>query len=201
MITAPVHTYRANRAVDELRIGRRSRRWCGSAAVITVLMVACAAHRQLPASWAGGEVTNYRRLENGLATANAITLAAVPKLAAAGVRTIIDLRTPNESGLREEAAAAGQAGIRYVNIPVTPATLSAADIREVAGVLDRPENRPVLMHCSSGNRTGAVMELYREMIHGVDHDTARREAQTIGLQMPQVIEAVDRVQRQMESTH
>jgi protein tyrosine/serine phosphatase len=66
-------------------------------------------------------------------------------------------------------------------------------------VLDRPVNRPVLMHCASGNRVGAVLELYREAIHGVDHDTARNEARAIGLRTPEMIEAVDRVAREMES--
>jgi uncharacterized protein (TIGR01244 family) len=168
--------------------------------VIIVAGVACGPRpAALPASWAGDEVMNYRRIEDGLATANAITVAAIPKLADAGFKAIIDLRSPTESGVAEEAAAAGRGGLRYVNIPVTQATLTVESVRKVADVLDQSANRPVLIHCASGNRVGAVIELYREGIHGVDHETARNEARAIGLQAPEMIKAVDRVRHQMES--
>ncbi len=153
-----------------------------------------------PRSWPDDQVTNYRRIEDGLATANAVTPAALPQLRAAGFKTIIDLRMPSERGLTEEAAAAERVGVRYVNVPVTPATLNAQKVYAVAEVLDQSANRPVLMHCSSGNRVGAIMELYREKIHGMAHETARAEARLIGLQIPEVIEAVERVERQMDGS-
>ncbi len=152
-----------------------------------------------PETWAGDQVTKYRRIEDGLATANAVVPAALPQLRAAGFKTIIDLRTPNERGLAEEAAAAEGAGIRYVNIPVSPATLGAQQVHAVAEILGQSANRPVLIHCSSGNRVGAIMELYREQIQGMEHERARTESRQIGLQLPEVIEAVDRVERQMDA--
>jgi uncharacterized protein (TIGR01244 family) len=170
---------------------------CG---VMVVADVACGLRpAALPASWAGDEVMNYRRVEAGLATANLITVAAIPKLAEAGFKTIIDLRSPSESGVSEEAAAAQRNGLRYVNIPVTLSTLTGESVRKVADVLDQSANRPVLMHCASGNRVGAVMELYREDIHGMNHEAARNEARAIGLQAPEWIEAVGRVRHEMQS--
>lgn len=169
------------------------------ALVIAVVGVACGLRpAPPPASWVGDEVMNYQRLENGLATANVITVAALPKLLEAGFKTIIDLRAPKESGVAAEAAAAERIGLRYVNIPVTPVTLSPESVRKVAEVLDQSANRPVLVHCTTGNRVGAVMELYREAIHGVAHEAARNEARTIGLQAPEMIEAAERVRRQMQ---
>lgn len=147
--------------------------------IATVMAAACGGRARVPSSWGADEAPNYRPLEDGVATANAITLPAIPKLAAAGFKTIVDLRTRGERGVTEEAAAAARTGMHYVNVPVSLATLSVTDVREVAAVLDRPEDHPVLIHCSSGNRVGAVIELYREKIHGVDHDTARSEARTI----------------------
>ena len=169
--------------------------------VAVLILAACGARAKAPSSWVADEAPNYRRLDNGLATANAITLPAVPKLAAAGFKTIVDLRTSGERGVGDEAAAAGRSGIHYVNVPIDLATLSADDVREVAALLDDTDNHPLLMHCSSGNRVGAVMALYREQIHGVDYETARREARTVGLQWPEAVEAVERVRREMGSVH
>jgi uncharacterized protein (TIGR01244 family) len=170
----------------------------GFAVALALIAVACSSRPvALPMSWSGEEVTNYHRIEDGLATANAITVAAVPALAAAGFKTIIDLRAPSERGVAEEAVAAERAGLRYVNIPVTLPTLTGESVRKVADVIDQSASRPVLMHCASGNRVGAVMELYRETIHGVPHEAAHDEAHTIGLQAPEWIDAVDRVRLHM----
>ena len=87
-----------------------------------------------------------------------------------------------------------------MNIPVTAVTLTGERVRQIAEVLDQPASRPVLLHCASGNRVGAVMELYWEEIHGVDPETAHKEAQAIGLQAPAMIEAVERVRHEMESS-
>ncbi len=172
--------------------------WLAGAAV--ALAAGCSVHPRAPSSFSAAGVQNYHRLEDGIATANAITPSAIPNLAAAGFKTVIDLRAPSESGVAEEAAVAQQSDIKYVNIPVTLPTLSGEQVRAVARILDDHSNRPVLMHCSSGNRVGAVMELYREQIHGVDRATARKEAQTIGLTLPQAVEAVERVRREMTSS-
>jgi uncharacterized protein (TIGR01244 family) len=173
-------------------------RICGAVFVAT-LVAACAARANPPSSWPADEAPNYRLAGNGVVTANVITPSAVPKLAAAGFKTIIDLRTPSERGVAEEEAAAARAGIRYRNIAVTPATLNGEQVRQVAGALDDPANRPVLLHCASGNRAGAVMALYREQVHGVSREAALAEARAIGLRTPEAMAAVDRVGREMRS--
>ncbi|MBP1687641.1 MAG: blh 4 [Deltaproteobacteria bacterium] len=170
-----------------------------AAFVLTTMVAGCAARTKPPSTWPAAEAPNYRLLENGVATANVITPAAVPKLAAAGFKTIIDLRAPSERGVPEETAAAEHAGIRYLNLPVALATLNAAQVRQVAAALDDPANRPALLHCASGNRVGAVIALYREQIHGVSHEAALAEARASGLQAPEAIAAVERVRREMES--
>ena len=47
-------------------------------------------------------------------------------------------------------------GLRYVSVPVTPETLSLADVEAVEKVLADAGARPVLLHCASSNRVGAV---------------------------------------------
>ena len=52
-------------------------------------------------------------------------------------------------------------GLRYVWVPVTPDTLSLADVEAVEKVLDDPASGPVLLHCVSSNRVGGVWAVRR----------------------------------------
>jgi uncharacterized protein (TIGR01244 family) len=71
-----------------------------------------------------------------------------------GFKTVINLRTAGEPGYVDEAKALAAQGIRYVHVPITPATFSAADVAAVRAVLDDPASGPVLLHCASANRVG-----------------------------------------------
>ena len=79
-----------------------------------------AAAAELPAALEG--VPNYRLLRRDLAVGGVPSAAALAELAKLGLRTVIDLRTEQEEGLAEERAALAAAGLRYVGVPVTPAS-------------------------------------------------------------------------------
>lgn len=68
---------------------------------------------------------------------------------------ILDLRMPAE-GTADEAAAAGQRGVAYRNVPVAGAGISADDLDAVAAVLAEAGSRTVVVHCATGNRAGMV---------------------------------------------
>lgn len=78
-------------------------------------------------------------------------------LARAGVRTVVNLRPDTEMAQRDEAAEVREAGLAYVHIPVDgPDGLtrgSAYALQQV--LLTSPAS--VLVHCSSGNRAGALI--------------------------------------------
>jgi uncharacterized protein (TIGR01244 family) len=71
------------------------------------------------------------------------------QLAASGVRTIINLRRPGEQNQPLDPAAMGDAvravGLGYVNIPVDPKNLSAAQLDEVARAMAASPG-PCLVH-------------------------------------------------------
>jgi uncharacterized protein (TIGR01244 family) len=100
-------------------------------------------------------IANYKRLSAGMAAAGTPSAEAVSRLKALGFKTVIDLRTEAE-GTAEERAAVESQGLRYVSVPVTPATLSLDDVKIVAGLLDDPHAGPVLVHCVASVRVGAV---------------------------------------------
>lgn len=86
-------------------------------------------------------------------------------LAAKGVRTIINLRAPNELVEFDEALEAEKLGLRYVSIPIAgPQDVStetaAGFIRELAQARGEGD---VLVHCASANRVGAMLVLDQVM--------------------------------------
>ncbi|HXW10134.1 MAG TPA: sulfur transferase domain-containing protein [Steroidobacteraceae bacterium] len=82
-------------------------------------------------------------------------------LARDGVRTVINLRGPQERADYDEAGEAGRLGLRYVSMPITGATdLDRARVREFGRVLDDARREGgILIHCASANRVGAMVAL------------------------------------------
>jgi protein tyrosine phosphatase (PTP) superfamily phosphohydrolase (DUF442 family) len=81
-------------------------------------------------------------------------------LASAGVRTVVDLRAPNEPRGHDEPDAVRAAGMAYVPIPVTQLTLSDEQFDAVRNLLRDPARRPIVVHCASSNRVGALLLPY-----------------------------------------
>ncbi|EED37656.1 MULTISPECIES: fused DSP-PTPase phosphatase/NAD kinase-like protein [Stenotrophomonas] len=102
-------------------------------------------------------------------------------LAAQGVRTVIDLRQPDEDRGFDEAGVAESLGLRYVRIPVAGADgLDAANLRAVHQALQQSAG-PVLLHCASGNRAGAVLGLVTAHYEHASPEQALQLGQRAGL--------------------
>lgn len=87
--------------------------------------------------------------------------AQLQQAADAGVTTVIDLRQPDEDRGFDETAAAERLGLRYVRIPVAGAAgLTDANAHALRTALAQSSG-PVLVHCASGNRAGALLALVR----------------------------------------
>jgi uncharacterized protein (TIGR01244 family) len=102
---------------------------------------------------------------------------ALSEAATQGVATVIDLRHPSE-GIAEEGALVRKHGMTYVNIPVTPETLSREQVDRVAELFADSNKRPALIHCSSGNRVGGLWALYLRF----HRDMTPEDAYAIGVE-------------------
>lgn len=77
----------------------------------------------------------------------------------AGVRTIVDLRAPGEIDWDEQAAVE-ELGMTYHRIPITgPDDITEENARRLSEIMDDQAATPVLIHCGSGNRVGALYAL------------------------------------------
>jgi uncharacterized protein (TIGR01244 family) len=116
-----------------------------------------------------------------------------------GVRTVINQRHESEITDFDERAIVKSLGLRYEN-PAWNGTAELTDevIDHTRDLLNTAE-RPILMHCSSANRTGAVWLAYRALDGGLSWDEALAEAKTVGLKSPEYEAKVrEYVQRRQE---
>lgn len=118
--------------------------------------------------------------EPGLIAAGQPTPEQLKEAAQAGYKTVLDLRPPAEARGFDEAQVARDAGLEYVNIPVTADTLDAATLGRFFAEFDKAE-RPVLVHCASSNRVGALYYAYLVQEKGMAKEEALAKARKAGL--------------------
>ncbi len=122
------------------------------------------------------------------------------KLREAGVATVINLRMPEENTKFDEAKVLAGMGVDPANYH-NPGFNSASTLVDpiflrVRHLLNSKSEEPVLVHCASGNRVGAVWMAHRILDDGVPYEQALEEAKTIGMK-PEAFEA--RVKEYVES--
>ena len=101
-------------------------------------------------------------------------------LQAAGFTTVIDIRTPGEDRGIDEAVEVASRNMTYINMPIGgPNDISYENAREFDRLLSAIEG-PVLVHCKSGNRVGALFAL-REKLAGASSEEALAVGKATGL--------------------
>ena len=128
-------------------------------------------------------VTNFTRVDATIACAGATTPAAVAEVKKLGYRSIVNLRQPGEVGaeLDAEAAAASEAGLRYIHLPFNHDAPDAGVADQFLKAVADPANQPVFIHCASGSRAASLWMIKRMIVDGWDADRAGAEAAAIGL--------------------
>ena len=108
------------------------------------------------------------------------------RLAEAGYKTVVDLRTPGETPRPEEwGMVVRQSGIEYVNIPVAHKNIDDETFDRFRGLIRDGGRRPVLVHCSSANRVGALLIPYPDPGRGHDSREDKRDRRRGGLEKQQ----------------
>lgn len=88
----------------------------------------------------------------------------------AGYETIIDLRTASEERGFDEAGAAEALGLAYVNLPIADgADITYENAAKLSQIMDAVDG-PMLLHCVSGNRVGALVALQAAMAGASEED-------------------------------
>jgi uncharacterized protein (TIGR01244 family) len=157
-------------------------------ALLLVVLLASEA----PATADATRFPNYTRLRADVAGSGQPSREALEGLSKSGFRTVVNLRREDEDGVKAERAIVEAQGLRYLHVPVSAASLSRADVAAVATVLADPRSGPVLLHCASGSRVGALWALV-EATRGMPLEEAIAAGQQAGLKGDAMIAAVRRV--------
>ena len=108
---------------------------------------------------------------DGITSAGQPDEAALEVFADAGYATVIDLRGTGEDRGFDEAAVVEDLGLHYVTLPIAGKdAISFDNARKLDGLLKEYPG-PVLVHCGSGNRVGALLAL-RASLDGADDEKA-----------------------------
>jgi protein tyrosine phosphatase (PTP) superfamily phosphohydrolase (DUF442 family) len=117
-------------------------------------------------------------------------------LKAAGVDAVLDIRDPMEPRPFDEPAVVREAGLEYLNIPVT-GNLTDEVMEALLGVVREHAEGGLLFHCASGNRVAGPMIAYLMLDHGLTEDDAITAGMRMGLRGADILQwGLDYARRQ-----
>ena len=129
---------------------------------------------------------------NGVSTAGQPDEAGFKVFADNGYVAVIDLRTEGENRGLGEPAVVQALGMDYINFPIGRDGITFENAKTLEGIMVRYD-QPVLVHCGSANRVGALFALneYRESEDSEKALAAGREAGMTGTEptVKKVLEA------------
>ncbi len=114
--------------------------------------------------------TGVVRPVDGISAAGQPDAAALKVFADSGYAAVVDLRTAGESRGLDEQAVVEELGMDYVSLPVGSDGISFENARMLDELISRYD-APVLLHCGSSNRVGALLAL-RASLDGADDEAA-----------------------------
>jgi len=113
------------------------------------------------------EIPNAKLPVPGMLVGGQPTPEQLEQAAAAGYVTIVNLRPPGEHNDWDEEAKVKELGLQYLNLPIRSAQdLTAENAILLSKVIDDTQSQPVMVHCASGNRVGALIALKAHFVEG-----------------------------------
>ncbi len=125
---------------------------------------------------------NFHRINENLYRGGQPTVEGIRRLAALGIKTIINFRDAREK-VRREKQCAEENGLHFINLHLSNWFAAKNDeIDKIIEVVRNPEHHPVFIHCKRGaDRTGTVVAVYRMLVEGWTATEANREAKQHGI--------------------
>lgn len=129
-------------------------------------------HREVDPSTTTELLPNARTPLPGLVTGGQPSSHQLKALAQAGFKALINLREADERDFSAEIAEAEALGLEYTQIPVGGTDdLTPENAKALAEAMDAAAG-PVAVHCSSGNRVGALLAVKAAWVDGATPDEA-----------------------------
>ncbi|HLU68542.1 MAG TPA: sulfur transferase domain-containing protein [Kofleriaceae bacterium] len=132
---------------------------------------------------------------DGVVTGGQVTDEHLAKAKEMGVKTVVNLRSEGEKAEYEtEQAKAEELGMKYIHMPIDSKTgegLDEANAKKLAEILEG-EEKPMIVHCKSGQRVGALFALKAHHVDGKSPEEALEIGTQAGLSAPPLVEMVQK---------
>lgn len=127
------------------------------------------------------EILNLSNPQANVFASGQPTQEQLQLLASSGVKHIINLRPSSEQDWDEEAYVKSL-GMEYHNIPVAGAEdVSSDNAQQLNDLLSSLDGQPLLVHCASSNRVGALRALTAGQTQGATLESAIATGKSWGL--------------------
>ncbi|MEE2789415.1 MAG: sulfur transferase domain-containing protein [Myxococcota bacterium] len=120
------------------------------------------------------DIINQKQPQPNLITGGQPTDAQFEQFAADGYRTVINLRGVGESGTETQPTLMARLGLTYEHLPIEGVAGTQFDNARLFQACLAAAEWPVIVHCASGNRVGALFAL-AAALDGVTDVTAAIE--------------------------
>lgn len=137
-----------------------------------------------------GAIQNFSRIKPNIAVSGQPTEDNLKQASDAGYKTIINLR-PKEEWPFDEESLVKDLGMDYVLIPIAnPDALTIEKAKELNDILSNKAAYPLLIHCGSSNRVGALYALQEYLKTKVTEDQAVELGKKAGMTSPALEERI-----------
>jgi len=128
-------------------------------------------------------VPNFQKVNDTVYRGGQPSQEGFKSLASLGVKTVLNLREPNEHSQGKEEAWVKANGMRYISLPLKGMVAPTdADVAKALAILNDPANGPVFVHCRRGaDRTGTILACYRISHDHWNNQSALKEARGLGM--------------------
>jgi uncharacterized protein (TIGR01244 family) len=137
------------------------------------------------------EILNAESPVEGVLFGGQLTTEDVASLEQAGYKSVLDLRGVGEDRGFDEPTVVTEAGMAYAAVPVDAKTILSPVTYESFFKAFETLERPIAVHCASGNRVGALYYAWLVAKEGQDREQALATARANGLRSDQLVEAVN----------
>ena len=149
--------------------------------MLTVFAITANAQSLDTAAIKAGDILNLATPTENILTAGQPTQEQFQLLAKSGVKHIVNLRPADEQDW-DEAAYVQSLGMEYHSIPVAGAAgVSVENAQTLDALLKNLDGQPLLVHCASSNRVGALRALTASQSEGATLEAAVSTGKEWGL--------------------
>ena len=117
---------------------------------------------------------------DGITSSGQPSASAFEIVAKSGYVAVIDMRGPSENRGLDEKAVVEELGLEYIEFPLVGREAISFENAQQLDKLLIDIDGPILLHCGSGNRVGAILAL-RHSLQGADDEHAMLYGKSAGL--------------------